>query len=110
MIIEKQVRQIIAFNHSWKRQKELLGANSPIANLLKFRKSSLQVELLRNFPEQVYLVVADDNSEETELLYSVRLKKEINVNNVIRRDVEHLPARIAEEYLTEDELTRCIKG
>ena len=87
-----------------------MGDNSPIANLLKFRKSSLQVELLRNFPEQVYLVVADDNSEETELLYSVRLKKEINVNNVIRRDVEHLPARIAEEYLTEDELTRCIKG
>ena len=109
MTIEKQVRQIIAFNHSWKRQKELLGDNSPITNLLKFRKSSLQVELLRNFPEQVYLVVADDNSEETELLYSVRLKKEINVNNVIRRDVEHLPARIAEEYLTEDELTRCIK-
>jgi hypothetical protein len=110
MTIEKQVKQIIAFNHSWKRQKELLGDNSPIANLLKFRKSSLQVELLRNFPEQVYLVVADDNSEETELLYSVRLKKEINVNNVIRRDVEHLPARIAEEYLTEDELTKCIKG
>jgi hypothetical protein len=110
MTIEKQVRQIIAFNHSWKRQKELLGDNSPIANLLKFRKSSLQVELLRNFPEQVYLIVADDNTEETELLYSVRLKKEINVNNVIRRDVEHLPARIAEEYLTEDELTRCIKG
>ncbi len=110
MTIENQVRQVIAFNHSWKRQKELLGDNSPIANLLKFRKSSLQVELLRNFPEQVYLVVADDNSEETELLYSVRLKKEINVNNVIRRDVEHLPARIAEEYLTEDELTRCIKG
>jgi hypothetical protein len=110
MTIEKQVRQIIAFNHSWKRQKELLGENSPIANLLKFRKSSLQVELLRNFPEQVYLVVADDNSEETELLYSVRLNKEINVNNVIRRDVDHLPARIAEEYLTEDELTKCIKG
>jgi hypothetical protein len=110
MTIEKQVRQIIAFNYTWKRQKELLGDNSPIANLLKLRKSSLQVELLRNFPEQVYLVVADDNSEETELLYSVRLKKEINVNNVIRRDVEHLPARIAEEYLTEDELTKCIKG
>jgi hypothetical protein len=51
MTIEKQVRQIIAFNHTWKRQKELLGDNSPIANLLKFRKSSLQVELLRNFPE-----------------------------------------------------------
>jgi hypothetical protein len=110
MTIEKQVRQIIAFNHSWKRQKELLGGNSPVANLLKLRKSSLQVELLRNFPEQVYLVVADDNNEETELLYSVRLNKEINVNNVIRRDVEHLPARIAEEYLTESELTRCIKG
>ena len=110
MTIEKQVKQVIAFNHVWKRQRELLGDKSPTVNLLKFRKSSLQVELLRNFPEQVYLVVADDNNEETELLYSVRLKKEINVNNVIRRDVEHLPARIAEEYLTEDELTRCIKG
>lgn len=109
MTIEKKVRQIIAFNHSWKRNKELLGDSSPISNLLKFRKSSLQVELLRNFPDQVYLVIADDNSEETELLYSVRLKKEINVNNVIRHDVEHLPARIAEEYLTEDELKVFIR-
>ncbi len=110
MTIEKQVRQIIAFNHTWKRQKELQGDNSPIANLLKFRKSSLQVELVRNFPNDVYLVVADDNNEDTELLYSVRLRNEINVNNVIRRDVEHLPARIAEEYLTEHELSECIKG
>ena len=110
MTIEKQVRQIIAFNHTWKRQKELQGDNSPIANLLKFRKSSLQVELLRNFPNDVYLVVADDNNEDTELLYSVRLRNELNVNNVIRRDVEHLPARIAEEYLTEHELSECIKG
>lgn len=109
MTIEKQMRQVIAFNHVWKRQRELLGDKSPVVNLLKFRKSSLQVELLRSFPDQVYLVVADDNSEESELLYSVRLKKEINVNNVIRRDVEHLPARIAEEYLTDSELTRFIK-
>lgn len=110
MSIEKQVRQIIAFNHTWKRQKELLGDKSPSVNLLKFRKSSLQVELLRCFPDQVYLVVADDNSDESELLYSVRLKNEINVNNVIRHDVEHLPARIAEEYLTEGELKVFVRG
>src|SRR5690554_4202475 len=109
MTIEKHARQIIGFNHAWKRQQQLQGAKSPIANLLRLRKSSLQIEMLRRFPSQVYLVVADDNSEETELLYSVRLKNEIKINNIIRRDVEHIPARIAEEYLTEDEITRWVE-
>jgi len=78
--------------------------------MLQQRKSSLQVDLLRRFKGDVYLKYATDNTDESEVLYSVRLSVPIPLGASIRDDAEHLPARIAEELLTTDELLSFLKG
>ena len=109
MRLDEQVRQIIALNHAWKRQREIHPPNDPIPMMLQARKASMQVELLRRFPGDAYLRHADDDAEHTEALYSVRLKRPLPLNGVIREDAEHLPVRIAESLLSDLELEKFLK-
>lgn len=108
MRLDELVKLIIATNHSWKRQRDLWGADSAIARILQGRKSSLQTQLLMTFPTDTNLKLDTDNSE-GEPLYSVRLKQPLIVNKVIRNDAEHLPARIAEELLTPEQIQQRLE-
>ena len=103
MRLDELVKLIIATNHSWKRQRDLWGANSAMARMLQGRKSSLQTQLLLTFPMDTYLKIDTDNSE-GEPLYSVRLQQPLILHKVIRNDAEHLPVRIAEELLTQEQI------
>lgn len=108
MRLDELVKLIIATNHAWKRQRDLLGADSLVARMLQGRKSSLQTQLLTSFPTDTYLKLDEDN-QEGEALYSVRLKQPLFLNKVIRNDAEHLPVRIAEELLTDEQIKQRVE-
>ncbi|MFW6316290.1 MAG: hypothetical protein ACOC1Z_04205 [Cyanobacteriota bacterium] len=100
--LETLVTEINTINRVWKQSSEvLLDSNSGLSTSLRDLKSTLQVRLLRNYPQQVYLI-PDDETESEEPLYSVRLREPIaNFWNAA-----HLPVRVAEEMLTPEELTQ----
>ena len=108
MRLDELVKLIIATNHSWKRQRDLWGADSAMARMLQGRKSSLQTHLLTAFPTDTYLKLDTDTSE-GEPLYSVRLQQPLVLNKVIRKDAEHLPVRIAEELLTQEQIQQRLE-
>ncbi|AFZ43912.1 hypothetical protein PCC7418_1743 [Halothece sp. PCC 7418] len=102
---ETLITEIIAVNHAWKQVSEqLLDHNAGLALSLRDLKSNLQLRLLRNYPQTVYLVL-DEETESEEPLYSVRLREPINGH----WNAAHLPVRVAEEMLTEQELTQLIQ-
>jgi hypothetical protein len=102
------VQEIISINHAWKRQRDILSANNPIALMLQSQKSLMQVGLLRDFPGEAYLRLDTENVD-GEALYSVRLKPPIRLSNGrFKEDAEHLPVRLAKELLTEDELLKKV--
>ncbi|MFB2882007.1 hypothetical protein [Floridanema aerugineum] len=98
---EELITEIAAINQAWKVSREL----SPnLANSLKDLKNRLQVRLLRNAPERVYLEL-DTATESEEPLYSLRLRQPIGN----RWNAEHLPVRVAQEMLSDEELKQLIK-
>lgn len=99
------VRKIISFNHCWKMAQTRFGASSPITKMLRDQKSVLQCALLRK--RLSYLKI--DNEAVDEPLYSVRLIEPITINGCIRTDAEHLPVRLAEELLTQEEITKLTR-
>ncbi|MGA9380875.1 MAG: hypothetical protein WBV73_19090 [Phormidium sp.] len=99
---EELITEIAAINQAWKVSKEL----SPnLGNSLKDLKNRLQVRLLRNAPERVYLEL-DTATESEEPLYSLRLRQPIGN----RWNAEHLPVRVAQEMLSDEELKQLIKA
>ena len=102
--IEKLILQITAINHGWKLARERWSDSSPLASSLRDRKSCLQARLLRDYPEDCYLHL-DDQNVDGESLYSVRLMKPIILSNGYeRRDADHIPVRLAQELFSEQEL------
>ncbi|MFT6371800.1 MAG: hypothetical protein ACJAZT_000529 [Gammaproteobacteria bacterium] len=103
------VAQIIAMNHAWKLAVERWSGESNLANSLRDRKSCLQVRLLRDYQNWCFLRLDLDHTE-GEDLYSVRLMQPITLENGYeRRDAEHMPVRLAQEFFTEDELSEIVK-
>ena len=102
------VRQIVGFNRAWHRAQNLYGKKHAFSTAARDRKSAIQVKLLRNYSDQVWLERHDyDGSEE---LYSVCLAQPVLLRSGERKyNAEHLPKRIAEEILTEEELEKFIR-
>ncbi|MCL1143217.1 hypothetical protein [Shewanella gaetbuli] len=103
------ISRIIAVNHAWKLSKEQFGNNFPATNSFRDTKSSLQATLLREFSNDAYLMVATDSHDHEEQVYSVRLKHPVTINGVLRSDAEHLPARIAHDIFTIEEIESFLK-
>ena len=102
--LDRRVQAIIALNHAWKRQREILESNHPVALMLQSHKSSMQASLIRDFPGELYLRLDTENTE-GEALYSVRLRQPIKLpSGGIREDAEHLPVRLAKALFTVQEL------
>ncbi|CAM3140166.1 hypothetical protein [Vibrio neptunius] len=108
--LEEMLERIIAINHAWKLSREEFGNQFAATQSLRHTKSSLQATLLREFPNETYLLKATDNDSQDEEMYSVRLNRPIVVNGCERYDAEHLPVRIAEEILTQQEITQLLKN
>ncbi|GEA51413.1 hypothetical protein VIN01S_22170 [Vibrio inusitatus NBRC 102082] len=102
--LEKVLERIVTINHAWKLSREEFGQDFVATKSLRDTKSSLQATLLREFPDDVYLRVASDSQGHDEIMYSVRLKREQEVNGRIKRDAEHLPQRIAREIFSDAEI------
>lgn len=103
--LETLITEITAINNAWKQvSEELLDQNAGLAISLRDLKSNLQLRLLRNHPQQVYLVL-DEETESEEPLYGLRLREPINGH----WNAAHLPVRVAEELLTEQELIQFIQ-
>jgi hypothetical protein len=110
--IEQLVTEIVAINHAWKEACELFDdrENSPLAQSLRDLKTCKQIRLLRSYAPlgKVYLALDDSLSERLrqrlsdEPLYSLHLQEPIDT----RRNAEHLPVRVAAEYLSSAELDR----
>ena len=102
---ENLIKEINAVNHAWKEASEvLLEANSGLATSLRDLKTRLQIRLLRNSPQQVYLL-PDENTESKEALSGLILQKPISKY----WNAAHIPVRVAEEMLTPEELIKCLK-
>ena len=104
---EELVGQIVAFNRAWKMAKERWGDDSALAQAARDRKSSLQADLLRAYPDRVELVVHDDPLA-SETLYSVRLLRPVHVGDRLKTDAEHMPVRVALQILLKDEHPRGV--
>ncbi|TRV42029.1 MAG: hypothetical protein EWV53_06995 [Microcystis panniformis Mp_MB_F_20051200_S9] len=105
--IKSLVDEIIAFNHAWKSATILFGSDSPSAQSARDLKSALQIRLLRSYPEQVFLELDSNISqeEEGEDLYSVRLVNPIGNRN----NAEHIPVRVAHQLLIKSEIKTLIR-
>jgi hypothetical protein len=106
--IEELLEQIVSVNHAWKLSREEFGNKFVATTSFLSTKSSLQATLLRDFPGQSYLVLADDNDRHDEVLFSVRLTSPIRLSKGVKHDAEHLPVRVAKELFTESELTQIM--
>jgi len=99
------ITDINAINQAWKEASDvLLEPNAGLATSLRDLKNSLQIRLLRNYPEQVYLV-PDDDIESEEPVYSLCLREPVGEH----WNAAHIPVRVAEEMLTADELTQFVE-
>jgi hypothetical protein len=107
--LETILERIIAVNHAWKLSRDEFGRDFVATNSFRDTKSSLQATLIRDFPDEVYLKIASDSEQHDEIMYSVRLKREVRINGVPRIDAEHLPARIAQQIFTEQEITKYLR-
>ncbi|RUR86880.1 hypothetical protein ACF3DV_13200 [Chlorogloeopsis fritschii PCC 9212] len=105
--IEQLVREIIAVNHGWKAARELFGEDSTLSTSTRDLKTCLQVRLLKEYaPDKVYLVKDKEESNKVgEEIYSLQLREEVGD----RLYAEHLPFRVAKEFLTEQELRKFTK-
>ena len=107
--MEEFVGQIVAINHGWKLAIERWGNQSPISLALRHRKSSLQAELIRLWPDHAWLRL-DDEAEGREL-FSVRLAHEVRLPSGVRRqDAEHMPVDVARELLSPVELQKAVRS
>lgn len=108
MRVNDLVTKITLFNHNWKRACEQWGGNSPIATMLRHRKSDLQVQLLLMGRNTAYLRPDVENIE-GEALFSVRLTSPITLDNgIVRTDADHMPVRVAEELLTPQDISEFL--
>lgn len=107
--LDELLEQIVSVNHAWKLSREEFGNKFPATKSFLHTKSSLQATLLREFSEESYLILADDNALHDEQLYSVRLVNPVALKTGIKKDAEHLPVRVAKELFTEAELSQLIK-
>ncbi|WP_026734296.1 hypothetical protein [Fischerella sp. PCC 9605] len=105
--VEQLVREIVAVNHAWKAARELFGDDSPLSTSTRDLKTCLQVRLLREHaPSKVYLVNDPVESNQVgEEIYSLQLREKVGD----RLYAEHLPVRVAREFLTEKELRKFTK-
>lgn|GEM_PF-2675975 len=106
------ITEIDAINQAWHAMQALLSDTSPITTSLRDIKGRLQLRLLREFSDRVYLVIDSDYPSE-ETLYSVKLRIPviISVDGNAKKldDAKHLPERKVKNWLekglvTESEL------
>jgi hypothetical protein len=104
--IEQLVREIVTVNQAWKEAKSIFeDSSSPIAVSLRNLKTRLQIRLLRQYaPQHIYLI-EDKTDESEEPLYGLCLVHPINSC----MDAAHLPIRVAQEYLSADEIKNFLK-
>jgi len=106
--IAELVHQISSFNHTWKYARQRWGEHGPLPAILRERKSSLQVLLVRDYRDFVYLKHHKDK-DDGEQLYSIMLKKPLRLaNNILRYDADHIPVRLANELLNETEIQNLL--
>lgn len=106
------VERIVTINRAWKlaRDDKKLGKNHSITERLQHQKSSWQATLIRNYPQQVWLK-RDEDRDYSEPLLSVRINIRLRLlDGSIKEDAEHLPLRLAQEILTEDELQHALRA
>lgn len=106
--LDELLEQVISINHAWKLSRDEFGQDFCATRSLRETKSSLQATMLREFPEEVYLLEATDSDEHGEPMFSVRLRSPIRVNGTVRHDAEHLPQRIAQDIFYADEISRFL--
>ena len=95
------VTEIDAINQAWHAMQELLTNESPITTSLRDIKGRLQLRLLREHSDRVYLV--PDPNYPSEPVYSVKLRIPVTINvegNTKKLDnAKHLPERKVEMWL-----------
>ena len=97
---------------AWKVAKEDQHAhiNTHLANRLKQQKSTWQIELIRSFPNHVWLKKDLDNFPDGSV-FSVRWKSGsiISTDGDEKWNAEHIPADIAQSLLTKSEFLTAIQ-
>jgi hypothetical protein len=106
------ITEIDAINQAWHAMQKLLTKESQITTSLRDIKGRLQLRLLREFSDRVYLA-PDPTHPSEEPLYSVKLRIPVTISiegNAKKFDnAKHLPERKVEIWLkkglvTESEL------
>jgi len=102
------IERIHLINRSWKLAQERCSNDVPFSQALRDLKSGVQVQLLRAFPEHVWLS-EDRDTPSDEPLLSVRIAEALSGALGGRPDADHIPLRVAEELLTDKEMEIFLK-
>jgi hypothetical protein len=99
------IAEIDAINQAWHTMQALLTDKSPITTSLRDIKGRLQLRLLREFSDRVYLV--PDPSPSSEPLYSVKLRIPVPVDGTTQTfdNAKHLPERKVKTWLAKGLVT-----
>ena len=103
--LETTVEQIFAINQAWKQAAEtLLTPTTGLTISLRNLKTTLQVRLLRNYPQRIYLQI-DQETPSEEPLYGLIIDPPLPKYS----NAAHLPVRVAQEFLTPQELSQFVR-
>lgn len=112
MTLDEIVNRIVLINRAWKVAKEdpHEHVNTHMANRLRQQKSTWQIELIRSFPDQVWLKKDLENYPDGSV-FSVRWKSGsiVSSDGDVKWNAEHIPSEIAQSLLTKKEFLTAIK-
>jgi hypothetical protein len=93
--------EIAAINPTWHSMQDLFTNESPITTSLRDLKGRLQLRLLREFSDRVYLTIDPEARGEPQYSVQLKLPVMINVDGKQERltNAMHLPVRIVEKWL-----------
>ncbi|KZZ31961.1 hypothetical protein, partial [Oleiphilus sp. HI0086] len=104
LTIEELVKRIHTINHFWKSHQDDNKSSDSHGEFFRHTKLAYQIELLRREFPSVYLQL--DTEETSEEIYSVVLPNKIGPYT----DGAHMPKRLAEEFLTKNELAVLVRN
>jgi len=102
--------KIDCFNRAWKEAIEQYGNGSPVANMLRNRKTDLQIQLIQKFYNSINLRL-DLNSEFDEPQVGILFREPVKLNSgSLRSDANHIPLRLLAENLSSELIPPELRG
>lgn len=108
--LSNYVTKIDCFNRAWKEAIDRHGNGSPVANMLRNRKTDLQIQVIQRFYDSISLRL-DLDTEFEEPQVGILFKEPIKLDSgSLRSDANHVPLRVLADNLSYDLIPPELRG